>query len=92
MIRIRIDNQLPIHYFFIMKINERITVNTEIMRGKPCIRGMRVTVSMIVSLLAEGYSREGILNAYPYLENEDITAALQYAAFRLEEKDEPLAV
>ena len=75
-----------------MKINERITVNTEIMGGRPCIRGMRVTVSMIVSLLAEGYSREEILNAYPYLENEDITASLQYAAFRLEEKDEPLAV
>ena len=75
-----------------MEINDRITFNPEVMGGKPCIRGMRVTVSMIVSLVAEGYSRRDILDAYPYLEDQDITAALQYAAFRVEEKEEPLAI
>ena len=71
---------------------ERITFNPEIMGGKPCVRGMRVTVAMIVSQIAEGHSREEILRAYPYLEDQDITAALQYAAYRVEEKEEPLTV
>lgn len=75
-----------------MIINERITFHSDIMGGKPCVRGMRITVSMIISLLAEGYSREDILKAYPYIEDEDISACLNYAAFRVEEKDEPLAL
>ncbi len=75
-----------------MEIMNRITVNPEIMGGKPCIRGMRVTVAMIIHLVAEGYTREQILEAYPYLEDEDITAALQYAAFRVDEKEETIAV
>jgi uncharacterized protein (DUF433 family) len=64
---------------------ERITLDPEVMGGKPCIRGLRVTVGMIVGLLAVGHSSEEILTAYPYLEKEDIAAALSYAAWRSEE-------
>jgi uncharacterized protein (DUF433 family) len=71
---------------------ERITHNPAVMGGKPCIRGLRVTVSTILGLLATGKSRERILQAYPYLENEDIDAALAYAAWRMEEREEPLVV
>jgi uncharacterized protein (DUF433 family) len=60
---------------------DRITSNPNIMGGKPCIRGMRVTVETIVGLIASGATREEILADYPYLEAEDITAALSYAAY-----------
>jgi len=69
---------------------ERITHDPAIMGGKPCIRGLRVTVGTILGLLSSGKSHERILDAYPYLEAEDIDAALAYAAWRLEERDEPL--
>ena len=59
---------------------ERITVNPEICGGRPCIRGMRIRVSDILDMLAEGASRAEILSSYPYLEDEDITAALAFAA------------
>lgn len=68
---------------------ERITHNPNVMGGKPCIRGLRVTVGTVLGLLA-AKSRERILQAYPYLEPEDLDAALAYAAWRLEERDEPL--
>jgi uncharacterized protein (DUF433 family) len=61
------------------------------MGGKPCIRNMRVTVGTIVGLLAAGRSEPEILLAYPYLEPEDLRAALTYAAWRAEERDLPLA-
>jgi uncharacterized protein (DUF433 family) len=64
---------------------QRITRDPDVMGGKPCIRGMRVTVGTILGLLASGHSEEEILDAYPYLEAEDIHAALSYAAWRLEE-------
>lgn len=64
---------------------ERITFNPLVMGGKPCIRGMRVTVGTIVGLVASGYSFDDILKAYPYLEKDDITQALIYAAWRTEE-------
>lgn len=60
------------------------------MGGKPCIRGMRVTVGMIVGMVASGYSHEQILDMYPYLEREDIAEALHYAAWRVEEIDVPI--
>ncbi len=69
----------------------RITFDPSIMGGKPCIRGMRVTVGMIVGLVASGYAKEEILRLYPYLEAEDIDEALAYAAWRVEEIDVPLA-
>ena len=59
----------------------RITHDPSVMGGKPCIRGLRVTVSTVLGLLATGHSPERILQAYPYLEREDIDAALAYAAF-----------
>ena len=59
---------------------ERITHNPAVMGGKPCIRGLRVTVGTVVGLLATGATRERILQAYPYLEAQDIDAALAYAA------------
>ena len=73
-----------------MELLSRITQNPEVMGGKPCIRGMRVTVGMIVGLLASGHSNEEILEAYPYIEQEDIQAALSYAAWRAEEVELPL--
>jgi uncharacterized protein (DUF433 family) len=69
---------------------ERITVQPGVMGGKPTIRGLRVTVGTILGLLAAGHPIEAILQAYPYLEEADIRAALQYAAWRVEEVDLPL--
>jgi len=68
----------------------RITFDPNVMGGKPCIRGMRVTVGTIVGLVASGYSVAEILKAYPYLEEEDIRQALAYAAWRVEEIELPL--
>jgi uncharacterized protein (DUF433 family) len=68
----------------------RITHDPAVMGGKPCIRGMRVTVGTIVGLLASGKTYEEILGAYPYLEREDIQASLAYAAWRSEEAEVPL--
>ena len=74
-----------------MKALERITFDPAVMGGKPCIRGMRVTVGTIVGLVAEGHAKDEILKLYPYLEAEDIDQALAYAAWRAEEIDIPLA-
>ena len=69
---------------------DRITRSPEVMGGKPCVRGMRVTVGTIVGLVASGRSNAEILTAYPYLEDEDIRQALTYAAWRAEEIEVPL--
>jgi len=69
---------------------DRITFDPQVMGGKPCIRGMRVTVGTIVGLVASGATHEQILADYPYLAPEDIPAALSYAAWRSEEVDIPL--
>lgn len=61
----------------------RITFNPNVMGGKACIRGMRVTVGTVVGLVASGYSNTEILNAYPYLEEEDIRQSLSYTAWRV---------
>jgi len=66
---------------------ERITQTPGVMGGKACIRGMRVTVSTVVSQIAAGHSTEAILADYPYLEREDITQALRYAAWLAEERE-----
>jgi len=58
----------------------RITFNSEVMGGKPCIRGLRVTVGAIVGLVASGKTVDEVLANYPYLEREDILEALSYAA------------
>ena len=64
---------------------DRITFDPAVMGGKPCIRGMRVTVGTLVGLVAAGKSFEDILSAYPYVEEENIRQALSYAAWRSEE-------
>jgi len=72
------------------EILDRITHDPGVMGGRPCLRGMRVTVGTIVGLLAAGRSEDEILTAYPYLEREDIQAALSYAAWRAEEIELPI--
>ena len=69
---------------------KRITFNPAVMGGRPCIRNMRVTVGTIVGLMASGHSEEAVLQAYPYLEPDDLRAALAYAAWRSEERELPL--
>jgi uncharacterized protein (DUF433 family) len=64
---------------------DRITFDPNVMGGRACIRGMRVTVSLIINLVANGMSDEEIVEAYPYLEREDVRQALQYAAWLAEE-------
>lgn len=70
---------------------QRITHDPNVMGGKPCIRGMRVTVGTILGLMASGRSEAEILAAYPYLELDDIRESLEYAAWRVEEIDVPVA-
>lgn len=74
-----------------MKNLTRITLDPAVMGGKPCIRGMRVTVGTLVGLLAAGHSIADVLKAYPYLEEEDLREALAYAAWRVEEVEVPIA-
>jgi uncharacterized protein (DUF433 family) len=66
---------------------DRITQKPEVMGGKPCIRGMRVTVGMIVGQIGAGQTVEGLLADYPYLEREDVMQALRYAAWPAEERE-----
>ena len=70
----------------------RITHDPAVLGGKPCIRGLRISVSTVVGLVASGVSRERILAAYPLLEGSDIDEALAYAAGRLEEREEALVL
>ena len=69
---------------------ERITFDPNVMSGRACIRGMRVTVSLVLNLLANGISTEEMTEAYPYLEPEDIGQALRYAAWLAEKSALPL--
>jgi uncharacterized protein (DUF433 family) len=66
---------------------DRITQRPDLMGGKACIRGMRVTVGMIVSQIGAGHSVDQILVDYPCLERDDIVQALRYAAWRAEERE-----
>ena len=65
---------------------DRITFDTKVMGGRACVRGIRVTVSLVLSLLANKMTVEEILEAYPYLEEEDISACLRYAVFLASEE------
>jgi uncharacterized protein (DUF433 family) len=69
---------------------DRITFDVNVMGGRATIRGMRVTVSLIVNLVANGMDTAEIIDAYPYLEPEDIRQSLQYAAWLAEESVHPL--
>ncbi len=66
---------------------DRITQDAAVMGGRACIRGMRVTVGMIVGQIGAGHSIEGVLADYPYLEREDVLQALRYAAWLAEERE-----
>jgi uncharacterized protein (DUF433 family) len=70
-----------------MRNLDRITQQPEVMGGKACIRGRRVTVGMLVGQIGAGHSVEEVLADYPYLEREDIMQALRYAAWRAEERE-----
>jgi len=69
----------------------RITQNPAVMGGKPCIRGLRVTVGMIVGQIGAGRSIDQLLADYPYLQREDVLDALRYAAWRAQEREIDLA-
>ena len=73
-----------------MSTLDRITIDPEVMGGRPCIRGYRVTVGIIVRLLAAKHSWEEVRGMYPFLEDEDITQALQYAAWMASEREVPV--
>ncbi len=64
---------------------DRVTSNPNVMNGKACIRGMRITVSLVLNLIASGMSKTDILDEYPALEAEDINQCLNYAAYLAEE-------
>ena len=70
---------------------DRITQQPDVMGGKACIRGMRVTVGMVLSQIGAGHSVEEVLADFPYLEREDIMQAIRYAAWRAEEREVKLA-
>ncbi len=69
---------------------DRITFDPNIMAGRACIRGMRITVALVLNLLAGGMTTEEIIEAYPYLEPEDIKQVLAYAAWLADERIIPL--
>jgi uncharacterized protein (DUF433 family) len=69
----------------------RIVHQAGVMGGKPCVRGTRVTVGLIIGQIGAGHSVESILADYPYLTEEDIRQALRYAAWRIEEREMVLA-
>ncbi|HTA56108.1 MAG TPA: DUF433 domain-containing protein [Candidatus Acidoferrales bacterium] len=70
-----------------MESLDRVTQQPEVMGGRACIRGMRVTVGMIVGMIGVGHSVEEVLADYPYLEREDVMQALRYAAWLAEERE-----
>jgi uncharacterized protein (DUF433 family) len=70
-----------------MDVFDRIIHQADVMGGKPCVRGTRATVGMIVSQIGEGLGIEALLSDYPYLEREDIMQALRYAAWLSEERE-----
>jgi len=76
---------------FAMNDFTRITQNPAVMGGKPCIRGLRVTVGMIVGQIGAGRSIDQLLADYPYLQREDVLEALRYAAWRAQEREIDLA-
>ncbi|MCH8063092.1 MAG: DUF433 domain-containing protein [Chloroflexi bacterium] len=69
---------------------DRITFDQKVMGGRACVRGMRITVALVLNLVSNGMSTEDILSEYPYLETDDIRQALQYAAWLADESVIPL--
>ena len=69
---------------------DRITFDSDVMGGRACVRGMRITVALVVNLVANGMSIEEVIEAYPYLERLDVQQTLRYAAWLAEETVHPL--
>ncbi|MCH7653663.1 MAG: DUF433 domain-containing protein [Chloroflexi bacterium] len=69
---------------------DRITFDQKVMGGRACVRGMRITVALVLNLVSNGMSTDDILTEYPYLETDDIRQALQYAAWLADESIIPL--
>jgi uncharacterized protein (DUF433 family) len=74
-----------------MPVPERISLDPNVMGGKPCIRGTRITVGVVVGLIAAGRTIDEVLAAYPDLTRDDVTAALAYAAWRADEREVTVA-
>jgi len=74
-----------------MRELDRISIDPAVMGGKPCVRGTRITVGLIVGMVASGMAYDIILSEYPHLELEDIMQALAYAAWRSEEREVPVS-
>jgi uncharacterized protein (DUF433 family) len=70
-----------------MPVPERISLDPNVMGGRPCIRGTRITVGLVVGLIAAGRTIDQVLSAYPDLTRDDVTAALAYAAWRADERE-----
>jgi uncharacterized protein (DUF433 family) len=85
------ENECALHHEVAMRQLKRITVDPQVMGGKPCIRNLRVTVGTIVGLIGAGRTTEEVLDAYPYLERKDILEAISYAALRAMEIEVSLA-
>lgn len=75
-----------------MSFTKNITVDPQVMGGKPCIRGTRVTVATVLGFLGEGYTSEQILEIYPYITGDDIHACSAFAAWRMEESEKELKI
>ena len=71
---------------------DRITFDPDVMGGRACVRGMRVTVSLLLNMVAGGMSEDEIMDAYPYVEREDIRQSIQYAAWLADESVHRLEV
>lgn len=71
---------------------DRVTVDPQVFQGQPCIRGMRIPVSLIVKLVSAGKTTDEIIDDYPELEKEDIRQALEFAAWMTSEKTFPITV
>lgn len=77
---------------FLMEKLDRITVNPKVFQGQPCIRNMRIPVSLVVKLISAGKTTDEIIADYPELEKEDIKQALEFAAWVTSEKTYPVSV
>lgn len=78
--------------YAVLVLLDRITVDPDRMGGRPCIRDLRVTVAMVLEQLAAGRSHGDLLADYPYLEADDISAALEFAAARVSERELPASL
>jgi len=85
-----LDLALVSDLVYLHTVYERISIDPRQMNGEPCIRGLRIPVATILTLIAQGHTIEGILNLYPDLQREDINESLAFAAEMMRERQLPL--